>query len=145
MRQFVAGPLKSARAAPKENVTGESCTMRRTERVNVELRVVWNRAGRRLECSALDINAHGMFISTDQIVEHESLMHVSVQLPDHDLPMFVTARYIGRTAKGHGIGVEIFLIDDVSRSRWLHYYEQQLAAFNARTATPSAFALSAGP
>jgi PilZ domain len=119
--------------------------MRRTERVNVELSVVWHRAGRRLDCRVLDINAHGMFISTDQIIEHESLMHVCIKLPEHELPMFVTARYVGRTVKGHGIGVEIFLIDDVSRSRWLAFYEQQLAVFNARAAATSSVALSAGP
>jgi hypothetical protein len=107
--------------------------MRRTERVTVELSVSWNRAGRVIECSALDINAHGMFISTDLIVEHESLMHVSVRLADRELPMFVTARYVGRTGKGQGIGVEIFLIDDISRSHWLSFYEAQLAASTGKS------------
>lgn len=118
--------------------------MRRTERVTVELGVTWNRAGRAIEVSALDINAHGMFIATDQIVEHESLMHVVVRLPDRELPMFVTARYVGRTGRGQGIGCEIFLIDDVSRTHWMSYYEAQLAAVNAHmTANDNAPAASA--
>jgi len=108
--------------------------MRRTERVSVQLSVTWNRAGRTIACSALDINAHGMFISTDQIVEHESLMHLSVQLPDREIPMFVTARYVGRTASGQGIGVEIFLIDDISRSHWMSHYEARLAESSASSA-----------
>ena len=112
--------------------------MRRTERVSVQLNVTWNRAGRTIPCSALDINAHGMFISTDQIVEHESLMHVSVQLPDIEIPMFVTARYIGRTASGQGIGVEIFLIDDISRSHWMTHYEARLAESTANSAANGA-------
>jgi hypothetical protein len=114
--------------------------MRRTERVNVSLNVSWNRAGREIECTALDINAHGMFISTEQIVEHESLMHINLKLPDRELPMFVTARYVGRTNKGQGIGVEIFLIDDISRSHWLAFYEAQLAASMAATAKSTALA-----
>lgn len=108
--------------------------MRRTERVSVQLSVTWNRAGRPIEVRALDINAHGMFISTEQIVEHESLMHLIVHLPEHALPMFVTARYVGRTGKGQGIGVEIFLIDDISRNHWMSFYEAELAALNAAAA-----------
>lgn len=108
--------------------------MRRTERVSVQLSVTWNRAGRAIACSALDINAHGMFISTDQIVEHESLMHLSIKLRDIEIPMFVTARYVGRTASGQGIGVEIFLIDDISRSHWMSHYEARLAESSAHSA-----------
>jgi len=41
--------------------------------------------------------------------------------------MFVTARFVGRTVAGAGIGVEIFIIDDESRTAWVHYYHQQQA------------------
>ena len=58
-------------------------------------------------------------------------MHITVKLADRELPMFVTARYVGRTGKGQGIGVEIFLIDDISRSHWLAYYQAELAAATA--------------
>jgi hypothetical protein len=108
--------------------------MRRTERVAVELEVTWNRAGRRIGCRALDINAHGMFLSTDYIVEHEALMHVEVQLHDCAISMFVTARYVGRTMRGQGIGAEIFLIDDASRSQWLAFYDKALSAHAAGSA-----------
>lgn len=97
--------------------------MRRTERIPVELAVTWNRAGRVVSCVALDVNAHGMFVRTDEVVEPESLMHLRVKLPDRELEMFVTARFVGRTARGQGIGVEIFLIDDVAQCHWLSYYE----------------------
>jgi hypothetical protein len=101
--------------------------MRRTERVVVELSVKWNRGGMMTECTALDINAHGMFLSTHHVVEHGALMQVEVRLADRVLPMFVTARYVGRTMRGQGIGAEIFLIDDVSRSHWMSYYEAEVA------------------
>jgi len=101
--------------------------MRRTERLPVELIVTWNRAGRDVACSAVDVNAHGLFIRTDEIVEPESLMHLRVQLPDRVLEMFVTARFVGKTVSGHGIGVEIFLIDDVSQCHWVAFYERLCA------------------
>ena len=97
--------------------------MRRTERVAVELSVMWQRGGQTTPCTALDINAHGMFLSTDHLVEHGALMRIDVQLPERTVSMFVTARYVGRTMRGQGIGVEIFLIDDVSRSHWMSFYE----------------------
>ncbi len=100
--------------------------MRRTERIAVDLPVVWTRGGRTLECRASDINAHGMFICTNEVVEVGSLMHVVVRLHDHTVDMYVTARYCGRTASGHGIGVEIFLIDDVSQCHWIAFYEDLL-------------------
>lgn len=111
--------------------------MRRTERLAVELSITWNRAGREIPCSAVDINAHGLFVRTDEIVEPESLMHLRVQLPDRLLEMFVTARFVGRTVSGHGIGVEIFLIDDVAQRHWLAFYEQRLTE-HLRTRTSAA-------
>ena len=113
--------------------------MRRTERFAVELPVTWIRGGRALSCTAVDSNAHGRFVRTDEIVEHESLMHLRVALPARELEMFVTARYVGRTVRGQGIGVEIFLIDDVSQCHWLSYYEE-LAAAHARQAQKTAAA-----
>jgi hypothetical protein len=106
--------------------------MRRTERLPVELNVLWNRAGRELPCTAVDINAHGLFLRTDEVVEPESLIHLKVTLADRVLEMFVTARFVGKTVSGHGIGVEIFLIDDVSQCHWLAFYEG-LCAEQARS------------
>jgi len=100
--------------------------MRRTERVAVELPVTWRRGGHEVQCTALDVNAHGMFISTDEIVEHGALMRISVFLPDGELDLFVTARYVGRTMRGQGIGCELFLVDDEGRNRWSAYYRGEL-------------------
>ena len=97
--------------------------MRRTERLPVELSVTWTRAGREIACSAVDLNAHGLFVRTEEIVEPGSLMHLRIKLPERVVEMFVTARFVGETTRGHGIGVEIFLIDDFSNCHWLAYYE----------------------
>lgn len=97
--------------------------MRRSERLSMELSVTWTRAGRQIPCTAVDLNAHGFFVRTEEIVEPEALMHVAVQLPERVLEMFVTARFVGRTASGHGLGVEIFLIDDMTQRHWVAFYE----------------------
>ncbi|MCU1278510.1 MAG: PilZ domain [bacterium] len=106
--------------------------MRRTERLPLELSVTWNRAGREIPCTAVDVSAHGLFLRTDEIVEPESLMHLRVRLPRHVVEMFVTARFVGPTVRGRGIGVEMFLIDDVSNCRWVSFYEH-LCAEQARS------------
>jgi hypothetical protein len=102
--------------------------MRRTERIAVDLAVTWTRGGRTLECRANDVNAHGMFIRTSELVEPGSLMHLAVTLPDHTIDMYVTARFVGRTISGQGIGCEIFLIDDASQGHWIAYYEDLVAS-----------------
>jgi hypothetical protein len=98
--------------------------MRRTERLPVELSVIWSRAGRDIPCNAVDVNAHGLFIRTEELVEPESLMHLKVRLPDRVLEMFVTARFVGKTVSGPGIGVELFLIDDLGQCHWVAFYER---------------------
>lgn len=110
--------------------------MRRTERFPVEMAVTWTRAGRAIHCTAVDVNEHGMFLRTDEIIEHGALMHIVVALPTRALEMFVSARYVGRTASGQGIGCEIFLIDDVSRHHWVEFYESLAAQYaRARSST----------
>ena len=113
--------------------------MRRTERISVDLSVTWTRGGRTIACRANDVNAHGLFIVTDEVVEHGALMHVAVELPEHTIDAYVTARFVGRTHSGRGVGVEIFLIDDVSQARWIAYYEGLLAT----RAQTRAFAVAA--
>jgi hypothetical protein len=101
--------------------------MRRSERFPVEIPVVWSRGGRAVSCLARDLNLHGLFINTDEIVEPGSLMHLRVALPERTIEMFTTARFVGRTASGQGVGVEIFIIDDDSRGAWIQYYQQLCA------------------
>jgi hypothetical protein len=101
--------------------------MRRTERLAVNLSITWHRGNRSVPCRASDVNAHGLFIATDEDVEPGSLMYVTVSLPDRSLDLYVTARFVGRTQSGQGVGVEIFLIDDVSQAHWIAYYEGLVA------------------
>lgn len=102
--------------------------MRRSERIVVDIPVVWTRAGRALSCVARDLNMHGLFVCTDELVEPGSLMHLRVALPERTIDLFATARFVGRTLAGNGIGAEIFIIDDASRAFWIAYYQSKLAA-----------------
>ena len=88
--------------------------------------MTWRRGSHEVQCIALDINAHGMFLSTHVLVEHGALMRIAVLLPDGPLEMFVTARYVGRTMRGQGIGCELFLLDEAGRERWAAYYRGEL-------------------
>jgi hypothetical protein len=69
-----------------------------------------------------DINLHGLFLCTDEIVEPGSLMRLSVTLPERTIELFVTARFVGRSLSGQGIGVEIFAIDGESQAHWTSFY-----------------------
>jgi hypothetical protein len=99
--------------------------MRRSERIPTNLKVTWLR-GRPIDVVALDINLHGMFLRTDESVEPGSLMQLNVHLPDRSIPLFVTARFCGKTTSGVGIGVEIFLLDEVNQAHWTLYYHSML-------------------
>ena len=102
--------------------------MRRSERIQVDIPVVWTRAGRGLSCVARDLNMHGLFLCTDELIEPGSLMHLRVALPERTIDLFATARFVGRTLAGNGIGAEIFIIDDNSRAFWISYYQSLLSS-----------------
>jgi hypothetical protein len=100
---------------------------RRSERIPTRLEVRWIRRPYPIALSAVDINMHGMFLETDETVLPGGLMQLEVMLPDGPVSMFVRARFIGHTVSGHGIGLEIFLMDELERSRWDAHYRRLLA------------------
>lgn len=55
-------------------------------------------------------------------------MQLNIALPERTIALFGTARFVGRTLAGAGIGVELFIIDEDSRSVWLSYYHSRLDA-----------------
>ena len=62
--------------------------MRRSERIQVDIPVVWTRAGRGLSCVARDLNMHGLFLCTDGFIEPGSLMHLRVALRERTIDLF---------------------------------------------------------
>jgi hypothetical protein len=77
---------------------------------------------------ALDMNIHGFFLATDETTTPGSLMRLTIALPEKTIALLGTARFVGRTVAGQGVGVEIFILDEASRSAWLSYYHSQLGA-----------------
>jgi hypothetical protein len=96
--------------------------MRRSERVPNVVPVRWIRRPAAIDMSTADINLHGMFIRTWEKPLHGSLMQLELELPTGKIAAFVHVRFVGDTVSGHGIGVEIFLIDAAHRRAWSDHY-----------------------
>ena len=109
---------------------------RRTKRVSTALMVVWHRRGGDVDAVATDINADGLFICTDEVIDPGALMELRLQLPTGTLQVLATARFVGRTQVGNGIGVELFMLPNHARRRWLAYYRGIVAA-EERPAPPA--------
>ncbi len=101
---------------------------RRSERVNASLKVMWVRRSGSVELTALDISRDGMFLRTDETTMPDSLMQLEIALPNCIVRLLAVARFLGTTARGRGIGAEIFAMDDRERRAWLVYYRSVLAA-----------------
>lgn len=114
--------------------------MRRSERLATNLPVVWIRGTRLVRAVGRDVNLHGLFLCTDETTEPGSLMRLHVTLPDLTIELFVTARFVGRTISGQGIGVEIFAGDGPSHAHWVAFYRglahRAQAAASATAADP---------
>jgi hypothetical protein len=108
---------------------------RRTKRVSTSLMVVWHRRGGDVDAVATDINADGLFLLTDEVIDPGALMELRMMLPGGMLQVLATARFVGRTQVGNGIGVELFMLPAHARRRWLAYYRGLLAELE-RPAAP---------
>lgn len=107
-------------------VDPEGAGMRRSKRLDATLSVRWVRRGEYLDVEATDIGMHGMFIRTDESTTPGSLLQLVIKLPQRSVHMFVTARFVGTTTSGQGIGVEIFLMEELERRAWREYYRAEL-------------------
>lgn len=105
-----------------------SQSQRRSERFATRLTVRWMRKPHPIEIVAVDVNLHGMFLQTDETIIPNGLMQLEARLPEGTISMFARARFVGRTVSGHGIGIEIFLMDERDRANWEAYYRRLVAA-----------------
>jgi hypothetical protein len=102
---------------------------RRSQRIPTRLPVRWMRRPYPIELVAVDINLHGMLLQTDETIVPDGLLQLEVLLPDGAIRMFMRARFVGRTVSGHGIGLEIFLMDERDRGQWDAHYRRLLDAY----------------
>ena len=105
--------------------------LRRSKRLPTRIKVRWVRRDGGIDLEATDISLHGMFLRTDYATTPGSLLQLVVMLPTRAIRMFVTARFVGSTMGGHGIGLEIFLMDELDRRAWRDYYRAQLVRSEA--------------
>ncbi len=110
----------------KEEVQSAWRNKRRSLRLAIKLPVQWIRSGGTLDVSAADINLYGFFLATDQTTEPGRLIHLLVTLPRRPISMLVTARFVGKTMSGEGIGVEIFHMNEPDSADWRTYYRTLL-------------------
>ena len=82
----------------------------------------WKRGWRDVDARAADMNADGIFIRTDETVELNHMVDISVTLPTGKVTFMGVARFVGSTRHGRGIGVSIHVISKEDRERWLAFY-----------------------
>ena len=99
---------------------------RRSTRIPSCLSVQWIRRGVAHPAVAADINADGLFIQTDLDAQPGELLQLVIDLSDGPLLAFVTARFVGASLSGRGIGAELFLLGKTERRRWNRHYRAQL-------------------
>jgi hypothetical protein len=97
--------------------------LRRSKRVSTYIAVKWCRKGSEVLGRATDLNADGMFFETSETVAPGALMELRLSLPDRELAVFATAVFVGVTASGRGIGVELYMMSSLNRLAWLAYYQ----------------------
>jgi hypothetical protein len=115
---------------------------RRSVRVPCRIPVRWRRQPNPIDLMAQDINQHGFFLSTEIAARPDELIHLEIDLPTQRIVVFGVARFVGATAQGRGIGVEIFVMDDRFEKAWTSYYRELLAAHTEQLELTNASATS---
>jgi hypothetical protein len=118
-------PTRKSEAMPEAKPEGKmevKMDGRRSRRLPTRIQVRWLRRSGSTEVVATDINRDGLFLCTKENVPPGALLQIALELPDGPLSMFVTARFIGQTQSGRGIGVEIHLVSPPDYRRFLTYY-----------------------
>lgn len=115
-----------------------SIERRRTPRAPCDLPCLWRRRQRPVEGRVKDLNAHGLFFETQQVVELGYVVDLVVTFPDGPLEVLGVARFVGNTRWGHGIGIAIHGIARDDRTRWEAYHRTAVAELIARLPTSAA-------
>lgn len=98
---------------------------RRSLRLPVDLTVQWHRGWRHVMAKVHDINLQGLFILTDEKVELNHVLELSVALPTGPISFMAVSRFCGLGKWGQGIGAEIHVIAPCDRETWIAYYRKR--------------------
>ncbi len=99
---------------------------RRSLRLPVELPAIWRRSGRNIEVRVHDISAEGLLVLTEQRIDIDHVMDLSVSIPSGLVRFVAVARFCGPSKWGPGVGARIHAMDRNDRDRWLRFYRERL-------------------
>ena len=105
---------------------------RRSPRVACAMPATWTRRRRPVVGEIKLCNLHGMFIATPVEAEVGFLIDLTVEMPWGPMSCTGVSRFVGETAIGHGIGVELHVMDRGDRELWNAHYRRTLAELAAR-------------
>lgn len=105
-------------------MTRPTANRRRTPRIAGNVRVTWRRGARTVELRAINVNAHGMLLRTEETIAINHVMDLTVHLPGGDASIMAVSRFCGDTQWGHAIGVAIHVVAPNDQAAWLRYYNE---------------------
>jgi len=71
-------------------------------------------------------NLHGMFIETAHHVELNYIVDLTIAMPWGPMACIVVPRFCGDSLDGHGLGVELRVMDGGDRELWNSHYRRIL-------------------
>ncbi len=75
----------------------------------------------------LDASLHGFLLATEERIDVGYVMDIDLVLPEGSVSFLVTARYVGPTRYGPGVGVSILVATPVELQRWVAHYHALVA------------------
>lgn len=97
---------------------------RRTPRVPSAAQVLWRRRGRSLPARIGNLNANGLFVVTDEIIQLNQVMDLIIELPQGSTSFFAASRFVGPSPAGAGIGCSIAIAAPEDQARWVAHYRE---------------------
>jgi hypothetical protein len=101
-------------------------TPRRSPRIECDAGAYWIRWRTRFEGQVRRCNAHGMFISTPHDANVGFMMDLNIVLPARVISCTAIPRFVGDSPDGHGIGIELHVVDPSDRAYWHAFYRETL-------------------
>jgi len=100
---------------------------RRSPRVECSIPVRWTRRRQPATGEIRCCNIDGMFIATPHEADVGFILDLTIEMPWGPISCTAVPRFIGETANGRGIGVELHVMDRGDRELWNAHYRRALA------------------
>ncbi len=101
-------------------------TPRRSPRITCDAPVYWTRWRTRFAGQITRCNAHGMWIRTPHDADVGFLLDLGIVLPHRTISCTAVPRFVGDGPDGHGVGIELHVLDPGDRAAWHAWYRNCL-------------------